>query len=102
MTSAEEAHAGAMPVAPRMAISEMARRRFIRAFGVSSRRSQKGAGGMVGRKHYSAAPEAYNRRRTPRGASPIEGAGGAGAHTTYAARLSNRTPAATAIAESAR
>lgn len=57
---------------------------------------------MVGRKHYSAAPEAYNGRRTPRGASRIEGAGGAGAHTTYAARLSNRTPAATAIAESAR
>ncbi len=54
---------------------------------------------MVGRKHYSAAPEAYNRRRTPRGASRIEGAG---PHTNYAARLSNKTPAATAIAESTR
>ncbi len=60
---------------------------------------QKGSGGMVGRKHYSAAPEAYNSRRAPRGASRIEGAG---PHTTYAARLSNRIPAAMAIAESTR
>ncbi len=56
----------------------------------------------MGRKHYSAAPEAYSSRRTAESTLGSERVDGIGPDPDYAARLSNRIPAATAIAESTR